>query len=325
MRRTCLEMVYEMARTDRRIVFVGSDLGYGTLDAFRKEMPERFFMEGINEAHVMGMAAGLAMEGKVVYVNTIATFLTRRCFEQIVVDICMHNAQVRLIGNGGGTVYAPLGATHLAFEDIAIMRALPNMTIIAPADAEEMRRLMPYTADYPGPIYIRLAKGNDPIVSPPREQFAIGKGILVRSGTDALIVTTGITLKLALKAAQTLEYEGIQAAILHLPTIKPLDTQQVVEMAEQVKVIVSIEEHSILGGLGSAVAEILAESSISPFKRFRRIGFPDVFPDEYGSQDSLMERYHVTVDAVVKVIKNMMNNSWQRAGVSKYLYCEKMS
>src|SRR6266705_2239124 len=142
MRKTSLDMVYELARKDKRVFFIGSDLGIGTLKQFKEEMPERFFMEGVSEANIVGMAAGLALEGKIVYINTIATFLTRRCFEQVALDLCLHKANVRLIANGGGVVYAPLGPTHEAIEDIAIFRALPNMTIIAPGDANEMRRFM---------------------------------------------------------------------------------------------------------------------------------------------------------------------------------------
>ena len=159
MRETCLDQVYELAKQDERIFFIGSDLGVNTLDKFKKEIPGRFFMEGISEQHVVGMASGLALEGKIVYVNTISTFITRRCFEQVAVDVCLHNLNVRLIGNGGGLGYAPLGPTHLEMEDVSIMRAVPNMGGVAPADADEMRRLMPQTVDYPGPIYIRLAKG----------------------------------------------------------------------------------------------------------------------------------------------------------------------
>src|SRR6267142_4023170 len=165
MRKRSLDMVYELAKKDERIVFIGSDLGVGTLDEFRLEIPNRFFMEGVSEANIVGMAAGMALEGRIVYVNTIATFLTRRCFEQVVLDLGLHNVNVRLIANGGGVVYAPLGPTHLAIDDIAIFRALPRMTIIAPADAEEMRRMMPTTVDHRGPIYIRLGKGGDPIVT----------------------------------------------------------------------------------------------------------------------------------------------------------------
>src|SRR5688500_12796434 len=163
-------------------------------------MPERFFMEGVSEAHIIGMAAGMALEGSIVYVNTISTFITRRCFEQVAVDLCLHKLPVRLIGNGGGTVYAPLGPTHLAIEDIAIMRALPNMTVVCPTDAEEMKRFMAKSIDWPGPIYIRLAKGGDPIVSRPQDGFEIGRAILLREPRDVLIVATGVAVNRALKA-----------------------------------------------------------------------------------------------------------------------------
>src|SRR3989338_6946333 len=163
MRSTCLNMVYELAKKDPRVIFVGSDLGVGTLKKFKDEMPERYFMEGVNEAFIIGMTAGLALEGKIPYFNTIGTFISRRCFEQVVLDLCLHNANVRLIGSGGGLVYAPLGPTHQAIEDIGILRAIPNMTIVAPADAKEMRNFMLTTLEHNGPIYIRLAKGNEPI------------------------------------------------------------------------------------------------------------------------------------------------------------------
>lgn len=302
MRKTCLNMVYELAKSDERIFFIGSDLGSGTLQQFKEEMPDRFFMEGISEANLIGMAAGLAMEGKIPYVNTIATFLTRRSFEQLVVDVCLHNVNVRLIGNGGGLVYAPLGPTHEAIEDLAIMRAIPNMTIVAPADADEMRRLMPLTVDYQGPIYIRLAKGYDPIVTTDEVPFEIGKAILMREGRDALIVTTGITLRIAQQAAARLSTEGIEVAVLHVPTIKPLDAGTILRYAAEVPVIVTIEEHTLIGGLGSAVAELIAEANFDPAKRFKRIGLPDSFPDQYGSQASLMERYAITTDNLLSVV-----------------------
>src|SRR5580658_4311287 len=167
MRQTCLNMVYDLAKRDKRVLFIGSDLSPGLLGDMKKEMPERWYMEGVSEANVIGMAAGMAFEGYLPYVNTIATFITRRCYEQVAVDLCLHDLPVRLIGNGGGFVYAPLGPTHEAIEDIAIMRALPNMTVVAPVDAEEMRRFMAVTPDWPHPIYIRLAKGGDEVVTTP--------------------------------------------------------------------------------------------------------------------------------------------------------------
>ena len=157
MRKTSLNTIHELAKEDERVIFIGSDLGAGVLDEFKANIPERFFMEGIAEQHIIGMAAGLAMDGFIPYVNTIATFLTRRCFEQIAVDLCLHDLPVRLIANGGGYVYAPLGPTHQAIEDISIMRSLPNMIVIAPCDAVEMKKIINATLDYPHPIYIRLS------------------------------------------------------------------------------------------------------------------------------------------------------------------------
>lgn len=305
MRKTCLDMVYELAKQDERIFFIGSDLGVDVLSNFKADMPERFFMEGVSEAHIVGMAAGLALEGKIPYVNTIATFLTRRCFEQVVLDLCLHNVPVRLIGNGGGLVYAPLGPTHLATDDLAILRAIPNLSIIAPADAEEMRRLMPQTVDYPGPLYIRLAKGYDPVVSSPELPCEIGRAVTMREGGDALIVTTGITLQVALTAADELSLKGIQSTVLHMHTVKPIDSGKYLEYAARIPIIVTVEEHTIMGGLGSILAEVLVEDSFESPKRFKRIGIPDAFADEYGSQRSLMEKYGITAQRVVREIEQL--------------------
>ena len=305
MRQVCLDMVYQLAKEDERVFYIGSDLGVGTADQFKIEIPERFFMEGISEANIIGMATGLAMEGKIPYVNTIATFLTRRCYEQIVLDVCLHNANVRLIGNGGGLVYAPLGPTHLATEDMAIMRALPNMTIVAPADAQEMSRFMPHTVDHQGPIYIRLSKGYDPIVTTDDKPFEIGKAVPMREGTDALLLTTGVTLGPAQDAATQLGEQGISTAVIHLPTVKPLDSQAILDYAASVTVVVTVEEHTIIGGLGSGVAELIAEANFDPAKRFKRMGIPDSFADEYGSQDSLMARYGITTKHIVETVRSL--------------------
>lgn len=179
------------------------------------------------------------------------------------------------------------------------------MTILAPADAEEMRRMMPATVDHPGPIYIRIAKGGDPVVTDPNVPFVIGKAVPMRKGSDALIVSTGIMLKAALEAATALAASGIQAAVLHTPTVKPFDRDKFLELADRVPVVVSAEEHSIIGGLGSAIAEILAETDFKTPKRFRRIGIPDVFPDQYGSQASLLKRYDITAENIVATVKNL--------------------
>ena len=316
MRKVCLDMVYELARQDPRVFFIGSDLGAGTLEPFKREMPERFFMEGVSEATIIGMAAGLAMEGKIPYVNTIATFLTRRCFEQIAVDLCLHNANVRLIGSGGGLVYAPLGPTHLAIDDLAILRALPNMTIVAPADANEMRRLMPATLAHQGPLYIRLAKGGDPIVTQDQGPFEIGRAVLMREGADALLVTTGVTLQVALAAASSLREQGVEATVLHMPTVKPLDVAALLRHAAEVPAIVTVEEHTLMGGLGSAVAEAIAEAGLTPVKRVKRIGIPDVFPDQYGSQASLMRRYGISAEHVASTVTGLLSGALREGAPS---------
>jgi transketolase len=306
MRKRSLDTVYELAKKDERIVFIGSDLGAGTLDAFRKEIPDRFFMEGVSEANIVGMAAGMALEGRIVYVNTIATFLTRRCYEQVVLDLGLHNVNVRLIANGGGVVYAPLGPTHLAIDDIAIMRAVPHMTIVAPCDAEEMSRLIPQTVGWPGPIYIRLGKGGDPIVSSPDKPFKIGRAIQMTSGNDVLFVTTGITLKIALEAADALKKAGVDVTVLHMHTVKPLDVDALLVHADKVQAIVTIEEHIINGGLGGAVAEVLAEAAFTPAKRFKRIGLPDAFPHGYGSQASMMQQYGITTAHTIATANELL-------------------
>ena len=305
MRKTCLQEVYQLAQQHSEVVFIGSDLGAGTLSEFKCNIPDRFFMEGICEANVIGMAVGMAMNGKVPYVNTIASFLTRRSYEQVAIDMCLHNANVRLIGNGGGLVYAPLGPTHEATDDLALMRALPGMCIVAVADADEMRRLMPLTVHYPGPMYIRLAKGHDPIVTEETLPFEIGKGVIYASGSDVLLVTTGITLGLAKEAAAILEFHGISTGILHLHTVKPLDQDVFLEMCASVRAVVTLEEHSICGGLGSACAELFAEHGFQG-TRFRRLALPDIFTTHYGSQAALMQEYGLNVPNIVSVVNAML-------------------
>jgi len=305
MRKKCLDCVYELAARDRNVVFIGSDLGAGTLDRFKRDFPDRFFMEGVSEASIVSMAAGLALEGRIVYVNTIATFLTRRCFEQVVLDLGLHNVNVRLIGNGGGVVYAPLGPTHLAIDDLAIMRAVPNMTIVAPCDADEMGRLMPLTLSHRGPMYIRLGKGGDPIVSS-AGPFEIGRAIPMRRGSDVLLVSTGITARIALEAAAAFAGDGISAAVLHMHTVKPLDVEGFLAHAANVDAIVAIEEHSIVGGLGGALAEVVAEAGFEPAKRFKRMGIPDVFPQGYGSQATMMAKYEITAERTIAVVRELL-------------------
>jgi len=285
MRKTCLRMVYELAKQDERIVFIGSDLGAGVLEDFKREMPDRFYMEGVGEANMIGMAAGLALSGKIVYCNTIATFLTRRAYEQVCLDVGLHHANVRLIGNGGGAVYAPLGPTHIATDDIALMRNIPGMTILSPCDAVEMEELMPMTVGHQGPIYIRLGKGGDPLVPQPR---------VVHRKSNVLLLSTGTTSQLAAAASVRLG-----ASYCHWPYVKPLHLPDGFRTFTH---IVTIEDHSVIGGLGDAVARELGRDVI-------RIGYPDVFPEGYGTQDEMRARYGISVDNIIKTVKELWANS----------------
>ena len=265
------------------------------------------------------MAAGLALEGYIPYVNTIATFITRRCYEQVALDACLHHLPIRLIGNGGGVVYAPLGPTHLAIEDMAILRALPNMTVIAVSDAEEMTRMMLQTLDWPHPIYIRLAKGGDTVVSKAELGFTIGKAILLKdvpatAKKPVLVVATGITTERSLVAAGQLEKDGIHAKVLHMHTVKPLDTEALLAHAATASLIVTVEEHVLAGGLGSAVLEVLADANRlgAPVKR---LGIPDVFAKHYGTQDDLLKTYGLQppqiADSIRKALEEHANGPRQ--------------
>jgi transketolase len=321
MRNTCLNMVYELAKQDERVVFIGSDLSPGLLSDMQKEFPDRFYMEGVSEANIIGMAAGLAMEGYIPYVNTISTFLTRRCYEQVAIDLCMHNLPVRLIGNGGGVVYAPLGPTHLAIEDITIMRALPNMTVVAVCDADEITRLMRETLDWPHPIYIRMAKGGDKIVSSNEHPFRIGKAINISYSNQpgkltVLLISTGIMTQRALQIASALE-ESVNVVVLHCHTVKPLDEASIIHHAKQAKLIVTMEENILIGGLGSAVMDCLMESLGTAMPLVRRFGLPDRFSDKYGSQDSLLDYYGLSVEKMLMSIKEILRANFQQHSVDK--------
>lgn len=312
MRQTAINMVHELAKRDPRVVFLGSDLGPGILEPMRQEFPERWFMEGVSEANFVGMSAGLAMEGFIPYLNTIAPFFTRRAFEQIAVDLCLHNLPVRLLSSGGGLVYAPLGPTHLAIEDMAAMRTLPNMTVVAVCDAEEMRRLMNQSLDWPGPMYIRLAKGGDPVVSDPKLPFQIGKAILVREPGTVLFVTTGVMLGQAMQAADLLAEKGVRCGILHMHTVKPFDAEALADCAAGVRLVVSVEEHIRSGGLGSAVLETLSDAGLAT--PVLRLGIPDAFPHEYGSQDTMFDTYGLKGPQIAEAVgRELSANSLSRA------------
>jgi transketolase len=301
MRKVAINKIHELARRDPRVVFIGSDLGAGVLAAMKAEMPERFFMEGVTEQAIIGMAAGLAMDGYLPYINTIATFLTRRCFEQLAVDVCMHNLPVRLIASGGGAVYAPLGPTHMALDDFALLRALPGMTIVAPCDAPEMGRAMDASIDVTGPLYVRIAKGGDPVVSRASDDFAIGSATVLEAAGEVLFVGTGVMTTRALEARALLEARGIRCGVVHAHTVKPLDTETIVAAARGVRLVVTIEEHFRTGGLGSAVVEAFSDLGVST--PVLRRGFNDAYSYDFGSQEHVLHVAGLDAAAVAAAVE----------------------
>ncbi len=308
MRKMSLQIVEQLAAQDERVCFIGSDLGFGVMKDF--PAPERLFREGVSEQHIIGMAAGMALDGKIVYINTIASFLTRRCYEQIYLDLCLTKAKVRLLASGGGLVYAPLGPTHLAPDDLAILRPLPNMTILSPCDEQEMRALMLQTLDIDGPVYVRFAKGYDAIVSKPDTPWEIGKAVDMTPKNqsqvgpyDVLIITTGIMAQVALETISHLKTKGISARLLHCPTIKPLDTEQIEQYAGQAQKIVTLEEHILTGGLGSAVSELFIDKHITT--PLIRLALPDRFFCEHGSQNEILNKYGLSVSGVEEKIAGL--------------------
>jgi len=307
MRKTCLETVFELSKKNKKVVFIGSDLGPGVLDNFKKKFPNRFYMEGVAEQAIIGMAAGLAMQKFRPYVNTIATFITRRCFEQVVVDLCLHNLPVTLIGNGGGMVYAPLGPTHQAIEDISIMRTLPNMTIISPCDANEMRKLVLQTLKIKGPIYIRIARGGEKIITK-KYKINIGKAIFLKKMTNYNFVTTGVTAQIALNAAKKIKYKfNIDVGVIHFSTVKPLDEVVLKKLISKSKKIITIEENITDGGFGSSILEFSSKLN-SKIKKadIKNFGLPSSFSKKYGTQDELLKFYDLHDDFLCKKMYSLI-------------------
>ena len=300
MRKRGLQEIFELAKKNKDVTFIGSDLGYKTLDDFKNELPNQFFMEGISEQNLIGMASGLAQEGKIVYVNTIATFLTRRCLDQLAIDACTGNHNIRLYANGGGVVYAPLGPTHLAIDDIGLMRSLPNMTIIHPSDAEEMVRAIKASEHWNGPIYIRLCRGGETVTSREDLGYEIGKAIELKKPKDLVILANGTMVFRALEVAEKLEADGITAGVLNVHTVKPLDQEKVRDYILNIPNIMTVEEHNKTGGLGSAVAEMIADEPGNVKPCFKRMGFPDCYPDKYGQQDIMIKHYGLNVNNIYK-------------------------
>ncbi len=307
MRKTCLDTVYELAKKNKRILFIGSDLGPGVLDNFKKKFPNRFLMEGVAEQAIIGMAAGLAMQKFRPYVNTIATFITRRAFEQVVIDLCLHNLPVTLIGNGGGMVYAPLGPTHQAIEDISIMRTLPNLTILAPCDANDMKSLVLQTPKVKGPIYIRIARGGEDIITL-KKKSKIGKGLILKKQTKFNFLTTGITAQIALSASNIIKKKyGINVGVIHFSTIKPLDKVLLKKVVLNSKKIMSVEENVLEGGFGSSILEFSSKLRIKK-NNIDIFGLNNKFLKKYGTQQDLLKDNNLTGEYLSKKMYKLIQH-----------------
>ena len=283
MRQKALLTVYELAKHDSRVVFVGSDLGAGTLQAMHDELPGQFFMEGISEQHIVGFSAGLAQEGFIPYINTIGTFLTRRSFEQVSIDIGLHRLPVRLLSSGGGMVYAPLGPTHTAVEDFSLMLSVPNMKVFAPADAFEMENLLRASVDDKDPHYIRFGKGGESVVTEEFENFDFKPKFFGGDKSEVAIFTTGIMLQHCLGARELLASKGILITVVHFPYLNDLLLLQTATLIGSATLLLSVEEHVPRGGLFTQLLHEFVNARIST-KNLYQLSLPSAFSHNYGSQ-----------------------------------------
>lgn len=289
MRSTFITTLTEQARIDERIFVITPDLGFSVLEKYAEEFPDRFLNIGIAEQNAVGVAAGLALSGRLVYVYSIIPFVTMRCFEQVRIDVAYMNLNVRLVGVGAGMSYGPAGATHHAIEDIAVMRVLPNMTVCCPGDPVETREIVRRSFEHCGPMYIRLGRGGEPVVHPEGTHIEIGRAVTVCEGSDVALITTSNMLEQGRQWAVYWESRSRSVRLVSMPTIKPIDRDVIISIIEAGLPIVTLEEHNIIGGLGSAVAEIIAECG-KPVK-FKRIAIPDAYSHFVGCQQFLRQKF----------------------------------
>lgn len=284
------------------IVVLDADLAKATKSIeFKKVAPDRFFDMGISEADMIGTAAGLATCGKIPFATTFAMFASGRAFEQIRNSVAYPKLNVKIAVTHAGVTVGEDGGSHQAIEDISLMRSIPNMVVLNPSDAVEAKKAVYAAAEYYGPLYIRLGRLATPVIHDENYEFKIGKGEVLREGKDVLIIATGIMVAKALEAAETLSKENIEATVVNIASIKPLDAELIVSLAKNIGKVVTAEEHSIIGGLGSAVAEVLSEEYPAKLKR---IGLKDVF-GQSGTPDLLLKHYGLTPEAIVEAAKQL--------------------
>lgn len=281
-----------LGESNRKVVVLGADLSSSTeIDGFRDRFPDRFFNIGVAEQNEVNIAVGLAIEGEIPFVHSFGVFVTRRVYEQVCVQVAMQNINVKLIGSIPGLT-SRLGPTHQAIDDLALMRTLPNMTVIDPADATEILQAIPAIAEHSGPVYIRMARREIPVIfDPEKYRFQIGKAACIREGKEVTIITCGVMLQHALSSLPLLEQNGVFPTLLHISTIKPIDTAAIIEAVKNSCLVITVENHLITGGLGSTVAEIIAENGLG--NTLIRMGLKDEFAAS-GTPEYLFERYQLT-------------------------------
>jgi transketolase len=294
----------ELAEQDDRIYLIVADIGFGVVEPFARQFPKRFLNVGVAEQNLTGIAAGVALDGKIVFTYSIANFPILRCLEQIRNDVCYHKANVKIVSVGGGYSYGSLGMTHHATEDIAILRALPEMTVVAPGDPVEVRAATRAMIAHNGPCYLRLGRAGEPAIHHADVDFQIGKAIQVRDGDGLTIISTGAMLQSAVEVADRLSEREIQTRVLSMHTVKPLDEDAVLAAARETRAVVTLEEHSVTGGLGGAVSECLAESGISV--PFQRLGLPSAFCSHVGSQEYLRSKSNLSPDSILATLESLL-------------------
>jgi len=301
MRNEFADELTQMAAADSRIVLLSGDIGNRLFDRFKAQCPNRFYNCGVAEANMASVAAGMAMCGLRPVTYTITPFNTTRCLEQIRDDICYHNVPVLIVGTGAGLSYASLGCTHHSCEDLSFLRSIPNMTVLAPGDAMELRSLLRECFSINGPIYMRIGKTGEPIVHPSPPELKIGQGLIVKPGNEIAIISSGNMLAMALETATELAQEGIDPQVISFHTVKPLDKELLCTLSETIFHWATIEEHSMIGGVGSAIAEWIVDTHC-PKLRLSRFGTPDAFPHPIGSQKYLRARYGLEPKTIAKKI-----------------------
>jgi len=302
MRNAFAKKITELAKQDERVVLLSGDIGNRLFDDFKARFPSRFYNCGVAEANMMGVAAGLAMSGLRPVCYTITPFITYRCMEQIRVDVCYHHVPVVIVGTGSGLSYASLGATHHSCEEMGMLRLLPGLTVLAPADEVEVRGALEAALKSDNPAYIRIGKKGEPVVHKTPPEFAIGKGIVLREGKEVCLLSAGTILPVALAAAELLAQKGHSTRVVSFHTVKPLDTELLAEVFGRFRVVGTVEEHSVLGGLGGSVAEWASELPSSP-ARLVRFGTRDEFLHLTCEQEEAREHFGLTPQAIAAEIE----------------------